>query len=61
MFDVRRGEDRIFEAGDNVVMREFFPDKGAYGRSVAVRIVYVMHGGPWLPPDVWVFGFDFAT
>lgn len=64
-FEVRKGNDRTYEVGDEVILREFFPEESTdvdvYGRSLKLRITYVLHGGLWLPPDTWVFAFKVAS
>ncbi len=57
-FEVRKGEDRKYEAGDvlkiklwDPAMKEYVPD-----HVLTFDVTYVMHGGPWLPGDVWVLG-----
>ena len=57
-FDVRKGEDRLYRAGDMLLLQEFYPDPQTYsGREALREIGYVMHGGNWIPEDVWVLGF----
>lgn len=64
-FDIRKGDDRKYEVGDEVILREFFPadllNRPTFGRSLRLRILYVVHGGLWLPPDTWVFSFKIVT
>ena len=56
-FEVRKGEDRQYASGDLVALREWDPKTKKYTGSFTTKVVtYVMHGGPWLPADVWVFG-----
>lgn len=56
-FEVRKGEDRQYKEGDELVLREWDAFAGQYtGRQVTRTVIYVMHGGPWLPSDVWVLG-----
>lgn len=58
-FDVRKGEDRQYRVGDWLMLREWQENAGRYtGRVVYKQIKYVMHGGHWLPEDVWVMGFE---
>lgn len=56
-FEIRRGEDREYKAGDEVMLREYFAEEDVCGRSLRLKITYVMHGGLWLPPDAWLFSF----
>lgn len=56
-FEVRKGEDRTYEVYDEVILREYFLEEDTWGRSLRLKITYVMHGGLWLPPDTWVFAF----
>ena len=56
-FEVRKGEDRQYKPGDR--LKIVLHDKET-GKSLKeylyFKVTYVMHGGPWLPPDVWVLG-----
>lgn len=56
-FEVRKGNDRQYAAGDVVILREYFPEEDVWGRALRLEIIYVLHGGLWLPPDTWVFSF----
>lgn len=56
-FEVRKGYDRVYEVNDEVLLREYFLEEDAWGRSLKLKITYVMHGVRWLPIDVWVFAF----
>ena len=58
-FDIRRGNDRIYQVGDCVDLLEWDPETMAYtGAHALRRISYVMHGAPLLPDDAWVFALD---
>lgn len=58
-FEVRKGNDREYKTGDRIRLREWDPEKKEYtGRQIDRWVTYVMHGGPFLPEDTWVFGFD---
>lgn len=59
-FEVRRGNDRIYKAGDVVLLREFIQEKGYTGHELLMEITYVMHGPPLLTDDIWVFGIKKA-
>lgn len=58
--DIRKGDDRTYAEGDWIKFREYAPEKtgsisqGYTGRFTYKQIVFIMHGGPWLPQDVWV-------
>ncbi len=57
-FEVRKGEDRQYEVGDWLMLKEYDPSSGEFtGRQTMRRVGYVLHGGQWLPQDVWVLGF----
>jgi hypothetical protein len=56
-FEVRRGDDRKYEVGDEVILREYFPEDCTFGRSLKLRITYVLHDWAWLPAEWWVFSF----
>jgi hypothetical protein len=56
-FDVRVGNDRLYEVGDELLFREWDPTTHSYtGRMLTRYVVYVMHGSPILPDDIWVLG-----
>lgn len=56
-FEVRKGEDRVYRVGDYIDLKEVNRDTGGFTGAHATReVTYVMHGGPWLPPDVWILG-----
>ncbi len=56
-FDVRKGNDRSYQVGDELFLREWDPRKKEYtGYATRRMVVYVMHGAPLLPDDVWVLG-----
>lgn len=58
-FEVRRGNDREYKTGDHLRLREYLPIGSCYtGREIEAEVGYVMHGGPWLPEDVWVFSLE---
>lgn len=58
-FDIRRGEDRSYEANDYLDLQEWDPDRQAYtGAHCVKRVVYVMHGEPFAPPETWVLGLS---
>ena len=58
-FDVREN-DRHFQVGDELILREFDPDAGQYtGRTIARWVSYVLQGGPFgIHPDWCVLGFS---
>lgn len=56
-FEIRKGLDRVYEVGDQVVLQEFSPETKETGERLRLEITYVMRGGLWLPPDTWVFSF----
>lgn len=61
-FDVRRGDDRNYVVGDRIKFMEYNPDKKEYtGKFFTKKIVYVMHGAPFLPSDMWVLGLSVET
>lgn len=54
-FEVRVGNDRTYQAGDYIDLVEIDKETRKPTGSHATReITYVMHGAPFLPPDVWV-------
>lgn len=58
-YEVRK-DDRGFQRGDVLCLREWDPDKEAYTGRVCWRVVtYVTAGGEWgLPVDLCVLGLD---
>lgn len=56
-YEIRRN-DRDFQVGDLLWLREWFPETGKYsGRLVVAPITYITRGGEWgLPPDICVLG-----
>lgn len=64
--EIRNDDDRDYEAGDELLLREWVPDRlagmpnhlgaGSYtGRELRVHVTYVTHGGEWgLPVDLCV-------
>lgn len=58
-FDVRKGNDRTYQVGDYLDLREWDPETKEYTKAHAVRkVTYVMHGAPFLPDDLWVLGLS---
>lgn len=58
-FDVRKGNDRQYEAGHYLDLQEWDPDTKAFTGFHSLRkITYVMHGAPFLPEDTWVLGLS---
>jgi hypothetical protein len=54
-FEVRRGEDRVYGKGDTLRLQEWDPAIGEYtGREIHRIVTHVMHGGPWIPADMWI-------
>lgn len=58
-FDVRKGNDRQYEAGHYLDLQEWNPDTETFTGFHSLReITYVMHGAPFLPKDTWVLGLS---
>lgn len=58
-FDIRQGEDRQYQVGDWLILKEWDPFRAVFtGRQTRRRIGYIMHGGDWLPSETWVLGFE---
>lgn len=55
-FEVRQGNDRRYAPGDWLHLREYHPQHGYTGVYIYKQVEYVLHGGPFLPDDVWVLG-----
>jgi len=54
-FDVRVGNDREYRVGDELRLQEWDLETKQYtGRNITRYVLYVMHGKPLLPDDVWV-------
>lgn len=50
-FEIRK-DDRGFQVGDELLLREYKPDKQQYtGRQVLVSITYLTRGGQWGIPE----------
>jgi hypothetical protein len=46
-----RKDDRHFQVGDELILREYEPTKHAYtGRAVIAKITHILRGGEWLTP-----------
>ncbi len=61
-FEVRKGTDRFYQYGDELLLQEWGPNVKCYtGRELLMRVTYVMHGGPFLPEDVWVMAVKKVT
>lgn len=46
-----RLNDRNYQTGDTLYLREFEPLQNAYtGRSLHVLVTHIVSGGPWLAP-----------
>jgi hypothetical protein len=46
-----RKDDRNFQVGDELILREYEPTKHAYtGRAVIAKITHILRGGEWLTP-----------
>ncbi len=61
-FEVRKGIDRIYQYGDELLLQEWDPKTESYtGRELLMRVTYVMNGKPFLPEDVWVMGVKKIT
>lgn len=58
-FDVREN-DRNFQVGDQLLLREFDPDRQEYtGRSLVRWVSYLLQGGSFgIQPDWCVLGFS---
>ncbi|MBJ6107975.1 DUF3850 domain-containing protein [Hymenobacter sp. BT523] len=58
-FDVREN-DRNFQVGDMLILREFDPDSGQFtGRTVTRWVSYVLEGGAFgVQPNWCVLGFS---
>lgn len=49
-FELRR-DDRGFQVGDRLIVREYVIDNDTYtGRDVALDVTYIAQGLPWLCP-----------
>lgn len=59
-FEWRKDDrDPRFDIGDALILEEFFPDKKEYsGRTVTVRVTYVMRQGFGFPDGYCVMGFE---
>lgn len=56
-FEVRVGDDRVYQVGDLIDMVEIDKDtRQPTGAHATREITYVMHGGPFIPPNVWILG-----
>lgn len=56
-FDVRNGDDRQFEVGDHLTLKEWDPDSKVFtGMGLLMEVTYVMYGPPLLPDTTWVLG-----
>lgn len=61
-FEVRKGTDRFYQYGDELLLQEWNPGTEGYtGRELLVRVTYVMNGKPFLPEDVWVMAVKKIT
>jgi hypothetical protein len=57
-FELRKN-DRDYQAGDLVVLREYEPGMDRYtGRYQVHEITYVLTTGPWLQKDYCAFGIN---
>lgn len=56
-FDIRRGTDRYYRAGDTIVLREWDAEKGYTGTLFTTKLIYAMRGGPFLPEDTWIIAW----
>jgi len=57
-FEIRKVDDRIFQAGDNIVLQEWMEPGGLTGREIHGRITFVTDFMQM--EDVVVFGFTTA-
>lgn len=55
-YEIRRCDDRIFNVGDALVLREWDPETAAYtGATLRVAVTYVTRPNEWgMPPDLCV-------
>lgn len=66
-FEVRREDDRHFDVGDELLLREFipaeFPDAdGRYtGRALRKKVTYILRGAPFMPDGIVVMGLARET
>lgn len=61
-FEVRRGNDRTYRAGDELFIKEWDPKTERYsGLDLLMRVTYVMHRDPFLPEDIWVMAVKKVT
>lgn len=60
--EVRKGMDRTYRVGDELLLHEWAPESKVYTRrTLLMRVTYVMHGGSFLPEDVWVMAVKKVT
>lgn len=60
-FEVRNGMDRIYEVGDELLLKEWAPITEHYtGRELRMRVTYVMNGA-FVPADTWVLAVKKIT
>lgn len=58
-FEIRREDDRRFEFGDQIILREWNPATGLYTeREVFAEVVYVSRGAWGLPDGLVVLGLN---
>jgi len=52
-----RVDDRDYQVGDALRLREYDPDEKTYsGRSIHTRVTHIVRA-PWLPPGLCVMSF----
>lgn len=61
-FDLRKN-DRDYQTGDNLLLREFDPVTQTYsGRYVLANVTYILHGGSYgLPEDLCIMSIKWAA
>ncbi len=57
-FELRKN-DRDYQVGDSVILREWSPDHGYTGNEITVKIIYVLRDCPeyGLMPGYCIFGW----
>lgn len=57
-----RKDDRGFQVGDTLVLKEWNPDTQEYcGYQITLQVTHILRGGAWLTPGYCMLSFEPVT
>jgi hypothetical protein len=60
-YEIRSTYDRKFEVSDILFLREWDPNRGYTGRSVAARVLYITNGEWGIPDGLCVMSIEVVS